>query len=151
MSLRIEKCSHSCNKYQRFFLQNTIANIQEKKHRNEWCWCGIRRDWTWMEWLQRLQIFTALYFLRLKLTSIKTQSLLSYKYPVYIIFSRVFRKPWWRNELASVMMLRISVNSVECHIAIAGRLHVKVIVEGLDDFRVHNSAHEEDGSYEKTK
>ncbi len=50
-----------------------------------------------------------------------------------------------------MMMLRISVNSVECHIAIAGRLHVKVIVEGLDDFRVHNSAHEEDGSYEKTK
>lgn len=49
------------------------------------------------------------------------------------------------------MMLRISVNSVESHIAIAGRLHVKVTVEGLDDFRVHNSAHEEDGSYETTK
>lgn len=54
-------------------------------------------------------------------------------------------------SLLSVTMLKRSMNSVECHIEIAGLSHVKVVVEGLYDFRVHNSAHEEDGSYEITK
>jgi len=39
------------------------------------------------------------------------------------------------------------MNSAECQVVIAGLLHVKVVVKGLDDFRIHNSAHEEDRSY----